>query len=533
MQAVSATTTVPSAGGGTGDAAVRGRGPRRSRSLRVAGRSYPVLLPSIRDPRLHIASVLLSVQVLGQVSLGFELSIPQILASILTCAVTEVVVTFRRQRLVAWPASAMLTGNGIALIMRVNGTEHGDWWSTNGLWLFIGTALLAMATKYLIRVEGVHLFNPSNVALVTVFLAFGTSRVNPQDFWWGPPSVGLALTYVVILVGGTLVTRRLRLLGMAVAYWTVLAVGLGVVAASDQAMRARWNLEPVTGLDYWWVIVSSPEILIFVFFMITDPRTVPAGRVGRFVFGSLVGIVSVLLVAPQHTEFAAKVAVLASLTVVSFTRPFLDRLVPVPGAADDRLGPWLRRTLVGPPGRWRVPVTAASALALGAVVVALSGGPVPGLAQVPSEAAARPDVAVDAAELPPVRISPEVERINASVGPDDALQMAADLVANLRIQADAVRSGDVAMVEAATTAGRLEELRRSMRDGADVPLVDPADFTRFTVVVVRSDVQSIPTLGIEAEGAVEGPGGAVPFRVTYGLMRVGDHHLVSSESRAR
>ena len=54
-------------------------------------------------------------------------------------------------------------------------------------------------------------------------------------------------------------------------------------------MIARWAFAPVCGFDYWRVIVISPEVLIFMFFMITDPKTVPAGRVGRIVFGVLGG----------------------------------------------------------------------------------------------------------------------------------------------------------------------------------------------------------------------------------------------------
>ena len=45
-------------------------------------------------------------------------------------------------------------------------------------------------------------------------------------------------------------------------------------------MTARWHLGPITGGYFWWVLVTSPEILVFLFFMITDPKTIPKGRVG-------------------------------------------------------------------------------------------------------------------------------------------------------------------------------------------------------------------------------------------------------------
>ena len=61
------------------------------RTLTFGGTSYPLVLPSIRDPRLHVAAVIITIHVLGQVGLHFRVSVPQILAAILTCAIIEVV----------------------------------------------------------------------------------------------------------------------------------------------------------------------------------------------------------------------------------------------------------------------------------------------------------------------------------------------------------------------------------------------------------------------------------------------------------
>ena len=90
-------------------------------SVRIRGTHYPVLLPTVRDPRLHLAGVIVSLQVLGQVAFDFQLSIAQILVSLLTAAVLEVAITFRGQRVLMWPASALLTGNGVAFVLRVPG----------------------------------------------------------------------------------------------------------------------------------------------------------------------------------------------------------------------------------------------------------------------------------------------------------------------------------------------------------------------------------------------------------------------------
>src|SRR6195952_4736507 len=104
-------------------------------TLRIGGTDYPILLPSLRDPRLHLASVIISLQVLGQVAFGFRLSIAQILVALGTSALLEIGIAFRRHRVLMWPASALLTGNGVAFSLRVPGTEHGDWWSMRGWYI--------------------------------------------------------------------------------------------------------------------------------------------------------------------------------------------------------------------------------------------------------------------------------------------------------------------------------------------------------------------------------------------------------------
>src|SRR5919199_5072178 len=143
-------------------------------ALRIRGTSYPVLLPTLRDPRLHLAAVIVSLQVLGQVAFDFELSIAQILISLGTCAVLEVGIAAWRQHVIMWPAGALLTGNGVAFILRVPGTRHGDWWSLRGWWIFAATAAVSLLSKHVIQRRGRHLFNPSNFGLVLCFLVLGS-----------------------------------------------------------------------------------------------------------------------------------------------------------------------------------------------------------------------------------------------------------------------------------------------------------------------------------------------------------------------
>jgi len=239
---------------------------------------------------MRLSAVIIGLQVLGQVGLGFKLSIAQILVSIAVCAVVEVVITLWQQRVLIWPASAILTGNSTAFILRTNGTHHGDWWSLNGIEFFIAAALAGILSKYLIRFGGRHLYNPSNLGLVLILLTVGAAHVFPQYLYWGPMSFPILLTLVVIIAGAVWILRPLQMLPMVSAFLVSFGILVGVIAASGHCFLAIWHLGPIRSTDYWLNVCTSPELLVFTFFMISDPRTAPRLPLARILYLSLIHI---------------------------------------------------------------------------------------------------------------------------------------------------------------------------------------------------------------------------------------------------
>jgi len=402
-------------------------------AVAIHGTTYPIVLPKLRDPRLHLAATITSLQVLGQVAFSFRLSIAQILVSLATCAVLEVAITAWRQKVLMWPASALLTGNGVAFILRVPGTHHGDWWSLRGWWIFVGTAAISLLSKYLVQWRGSHVFNPSNFGLVICFLALGRTRAEPLDFWWGPMSWWMALALVIILTGGFAILSRLRLLWIAVAFWLSFAAGIAVAAAVGHTMTARWHLGPITGINFWWVLLTSPEVLVFLFFMITDPKTAPREPRARIAYAIALGLLGALLIAPTGTEWAAKVGLLAALFVVCAAMPLLAYV----------------------PKRRLLAATAAVALAYPfALVLVDSGG---------STATARP---LPAGMLPPITILPS-KGVQTKLTLPTARQIAQGLVASVHVgEGDRLRvhlepgAGQDPPVAVAQLAGRTYRLKQ-------------------------------------------------------------------------
>jgi ASPIC/UnbV protein/VCBS repeat protein len=347
--------------------------------------------------------------------------------------VLEVAIALRREHVLMWPASALLTGNGVAFVLRVPGTQHGDWWSTNGWWIFAGTAAISLLSKYVIKWRGSHVFNPSNFGLVLCFLVLGSDRAEPLDFWWGPMTAWMALALAIIVVGGLAILLRLKLLGIAAGFWFAFAAGIAVVAFTGHAMTARWHLGPVTGRYFWWVLVTSPEVLVFMFFMITDPKTTPRGRVARVVYGVGVGLLATLLIAPMQTEFQAKVALLGSLALVCAARPLLEWLLPPAGSADDRLWGWISRAAArgraGTAGLGGVGLAGAAAFAGLLVLAGIPARPGNAIAAPLGETGRLPEITI----LHSTGVASQLDRKTARL-------VARSLVVDLRGQAAALRA---------------------------------------------------------------------------------------------
>jgi hypothetical protein len=510
-------------------------GPKR-RSVRIRGRDYRVILPSIRDPRLHVAAVLLTLQVLGQTVLGFRLSVAQILACLAAGALIEFVVAFFKDKAIMWPASGLLTGNSTAFILRAPGTLHGEWWSTHGIWIFIGVVALGMATKYLIRWKGRHIFNPSNVALVLAFVVLGPKYTEPLDLWWIPMGPWMIATYAILIGGGLLIGWELGLLGLELGFMAGFAafVALALVRVPDHCMVASWHVTAMCGRDLWQVLVTSPEILIFALFMVPDPKTVPEGAVARIVFGIVVALLSVLLLGPTTLEFWTKTAILSSLVIACAGRFALARFL-APFEVGRTREPAVGRL------RWRLPAALAVALlSMGALPVAAdlsthSPEPAAGLLDgstptVTLTVGSGPAVAgwisssADAAlppagnsgpgsasarvwivpPLPTPSIASNVIAFNPSVNSQTAAKMVHDMVLDLIIESEARRSHDLKLAELGASGDGLQEfvdvINQDIAAGKSIQKVYSFDQVGLRLYLPKFSSQAARLIGVSLHG---------------------------------
>jgi enediyne biosynthesis protein E5 len=201
-------------------------------------------------PPLFITLILL----VGHFSFGILESYQKTLLAIATSIVAELILgrVFFHQ----WPhlASAYITGISVGILLR-----------SPAFWPYVLCSLLAITSKYVLRVKGRHIWNPSNFGICAM-LFLAADAVATLSIQWGN---NLWAMLVIWLLGSAIILRLRRLHICAVYVISFFALSL---------LRA-W----ITG-DPWLSEVSpitGPEYQLFIFFMITDPKTTVKSKLGQ------------------------------------------------------------------------------------------------------------------------------------------------------------------------------------------------------------------------------------------------------------
>ena len=256
----------------------------------------PVSQPRPWDPRLFQIATLGGLLGYGMLWLGLDVdpwTAAIILATVLAAQLVATRVTGRGR---FDPRSALISGLSLCLLLRTNSPE-----------LAALTAVLAIASKFLVRVGNKHVFNPTNVALVAMLLLTGQVWVSPGQ--WGSTAV---FAFLLASAGGLVVNRAAR----ADVTWAFLAAHAALLGG-----RALWLGDP---LDISLHRLANGALVLFAFFMISDPRTTPDSRRGRILFAVVVAAGAYVI---QYRLFQTN-PLLWSLAVCSLVVPLIDRLLP-------------------------------------------------------------------------------------------------------------------------------------------------------------------------------------------------------------
>ena len=192
--------------------------------------------------------------------------------------------------------SAAITCFGLSILLRAD-----------TLWVHPLAASIAIGSKFVLRFRDKHLYNPANLGVMTSILLLPGAWISPGQ--WGT-DLALAGWFVAL---GALVTERARRWDIS---WMFLACFLGLIAA-----RVLWlGQNPAVFVHQ----LGNGALLLFAFFMISDPMTIPNRRSMRLVYA---GIVALAAFAWQYVLFRPN-ALVWGLFLCTPVVPLLDWLAP-------------------------------------------------------------------------------------------------------------------------------------------------------------------------------------------------------------
>lgn len=152
---------------------------------------------------------------------------------------------------------------------------------TNDWYICIAASAVTIFSKYIFRYKGKHIFNPSAMGIAAVVYLSGNAWISPGQ--WGS---NMVLFFAIICLGCIVVTK-VQKLDVTIAF-------LGTFAALLFARQIVYLGWPT---DFFVQSVTTGGLLLFSFFMITDPKTTPDHPVARIVWAITVAAVAFYLTA--------------------------------------------------------------------------------------------------------------------------------------------------------------------------------------------------------------------------------------------
>jgi Na+-translocating ferredoxin:NAD+ oxidoreductase RnfD subunit len=169
-----------------------------------------------------------------------------------------------------WPhlASAYITGISVGILLR-----------SPAMWPFGLCSAISITSKYVLRVRGRHIWNPSNFGICAILFLAG-DKVASLSIQWG----NNLWPMIVIWLLGSSIVWRLRRFHITASYVTAFFI-FAFLRSSITGSPLQAEIAPITG----------PMYQLFIFFMITDPKTTVRSKVGSCLVAVMVALLETVL----------------------------------------------------------------------------------------------------------------------------------------------------------------------------------------------------------------------------------------------
>jgi Na+-transporting NADH:ubiquinone oxidoreductase subunit NqrB len=193
--------------------------------------------------------------------------------------------------------SPLITGLSLSLLLRADEP-----------WIHALAAMLAIASKFVLRHHGKHIWNPAGFAIVALLL------VLPDHVWISPGQWGASAWFATLVAFLAVMVLNAARRGDVALFFLATHFALLVARALRLGDPLAIPLHQI----------QSGSLLIFAFFMITDPRTTPDSRLGRLVFALAVALLAHALA----FSLQMRPALYLALVALSPLTLLIDRIFP-------------------------------------------------------------------------------------------------------------------------------------------------------------------------------------------------------------
>lgn len=243
--------------------------------------------PVFQDPRDYQIIFLTVFLSLGVINRDWTLHFDYILIIISCCLLTQIlldtitknnktlsIVTFEPKNFslvnylnLQGIKSALITSLGLSLLLRVNHPHT-----------LILASVVAIASKFLFKSHGKHFFNPANIGIIAALIFTNDAWITPGQWgsdWW----------YMLLFMAtGAMITQK-------VGRWETTAVFLAVYGG----LQTIYNYFLGWNIDVLFHQLMSGSLLVFAFFMLTDPRSIPNAKKSRIIWSIAIACLGFIL----------------------------------------------------------------------------------------------------------------------------------------------------------------------------------------------------------------------------------------------
>lgn len=233
-------------------------------------RATTLLNAFTRDARHFQLAYLGTFLVFGILALGWKADLPAYLVILGTSLLSQlmwVALTGGRYDSIK---SALITALGLCLLLKAT-----------ALWVLALAAFLAISSKFLIRTGNKHLFNPANFGIIATIVLTGEAWVSPGQ--WGNAVILLFL----MGASGLIVLLKVGRLDTSIAF----LASFGGLLFLQNVLYKGWPI------DHLLHSLTTGTLLLFAFFMITDPKTTPNAPKARILWAAGIGVITFIMTA--------------------------------------------------------------------------------------------------------------------------------------------------------------------------------------------------------------------------------------------